>query len=177
MADGIDSDDSDKDRYQPEGADSEDMDESSGDDEPESEEELEVVDKASSKKGKRAKPGRQEIAAARRTVPTTGSKSALAAAKKRERSARSVPCKPCLDHLLTILLHKSEVLNLMPFQPKELKRRTNPLRAFVLDGIPFPKEHRSPLPISRTVKTMPHQCSMEAWLAMMKMMESNGWQS
>ncbi|KAF8801772.1 hypothetical protein BYT27DRAFT_7226672 [Phlegmacium glaucopus] len=79
LPDGIESDDSDKDRYQPE--DTEDMQEDSNEDEFESEEE--VV----SKKGKKPKPGRCEITAARVTSATTRSKSASSAKHlKRERS-------------------------------------------------------------------------------------------
>ena len=43
-----------------------------------------------SKKGKKAKLGRREIAAIRTTVPTTGTKSAIEHSKRRERSSRSV---------------------------------------------------------------------------------------
>ncbi len=93
MPDGIESDDSDKDRYRPEDTDN--MQEGSDEDEVESEEE-EVV----SKKGKTVKPGRCDIIAARITVPTTGSKSASAAGhlKRREQSPRSVLYKLCVYH-------------------------------------------------------------------------------
>ncbi|KAF8808307.1 hypothetical protein BYT27DRAFT_7222942 [Phlegmacium glaucopus] len=92
VSDGIESDDSDKDRYRPEDTDN--MQETSSEDGFESEEE-EVV----SKKGKKFKPGRREIAAVRVTVPTTGSKSASATEQsKRERSpstslSQAVPAK------------------------------------------------------------------------------------
>jgi len=92
LPDGIESDDSDKDQYRPEDTDH--MQEGSDDNEPESEEE-DVL----SKKGKRFKPGRREIAAVRVTVPTTGSKSAAEHSKRRERSPRSVPCNLYLYHL------------------------------------------------------------------------------
>ena len=51
------------------------------------EDEKKVVE---SKKGKKAKLGRREIAAIRTTVPTTGTKSAIEHSKCRERSSRSV---------------------------------------------------------------------------------------
>ena len=41
-----------------------------------------------SKKGKKVKLGRHEIAAIRTTVPTTGTKSAVEQSKRRERSSR-----------------------------------------------------------------------------------------
>jgi hypothetical protein len=41
-----------------------------------------------SKKGKKVKLGRREIAAIRTTVPTTGTKSAVEQSKRRERSSR-----------------------------------------------------------------------------------------
>jgi hypothetical protein len=43
-----------------------------------------------SKKGKKIKLGRREIAAIRTTVPTTGSKSAVEHSKRRERSSRCI---------------------------------------------------------------------------------------
>lgn len=89
----MESDDSDKDRYQPEDQEGSDTDEVESKDEVESEKE-EVV----SKKGKKpeTKPGRREIAAIRTTVPTTGSKSAVEHSKRRERSPRSVPWNLCI---------------------------------------------------------------------------------
>jgi hypothetical protein len=49
-----------------------------------------------SKKGKKPKLGRREIAAIRTTVPTTGTKSAVEHSKRRERSSRSVPLNLCI---------------------------------------------------------------------------------
>jgi hypothetical protein len=127
---------------------------------------------------KKVKPGRRarEIAAARQcTLPTTGSKFASAAAKKRERSARSVSYKPCLDNRLTFSV-KTKVLNLTMFQPRKLKSRTYRLRAFVLDGTPLRKQHQRPQPITSTIKMITHRCSMEASLAITKTMGLNVWQ-
>ncbi|KIM49896.1 hypothetical protein M413DRAFT_43621, partial [Hebeloma cylindrosporum] len=95
LSDGMESDDSDKDRYQPEDQEGGDEDEVESKDEVESEDEIEsekeeVVSKKG-KKAKKAKPGRREIAAIRTTVPTTGSKSAVEHSKRRERSPSPQP--------------------------------------------------------------------------------------
>ena len=112
QSDGMESDDNDKDQYQPEDADL--VQEGSDEDEAESEDsdegEVESVESKDevdsekeevvSKKGKKAKAGRREIAAIRTTVPTTGSKSAVEHAKRRsERSPRSVPLNLYVYHL------------------------------------------------------------------------------
>ena len=104
LPDGIESDDSDKDRYQTEDADW--SQEVSEEDEvepqveiatevEESEDEDEGNKVVVSKKGKEAKLGCFEIAAIRTTVPTTGSKS-VERSKRRERSLRSVPLNLCI---------------------------------------------------------------------------------
>ena len=62
----MESDGSDKDRYQPEDE------EGSKEDEVESEDEAGSEKEVTSKKGNKAKPGRREIAAIRTTAPTTG---------------------------------------------------------------------------------------------------------
>lgn len=94
LADGIESDDSDKDQYRPDSPEEVDLmqrvsDDDEDEDEPEDEDENEKKVVAS-KKGKKAKLGRREIAAIRTTVPTTGTKSAVEHSKRRERSSRSV---------------------------------------------------------------------------------------
>jgi hypothetical protein len=95
LPDGIESDDSDKDRYQPEDADP--LQEVSGEDDIEVEDEDDNEKKVvASKKGKKAKLGRREIAAIRTTVPTTGTKSAVDHSKRRERSSRSVSLNICI---------------------------------------------------------------------------------
>ena len=110
LPDGIESDDSEKDRYQPEDADlmqeveSEDEDETEDEDEKEVEIENEDEDEVEkkvvvSKKGKKsekAKLGCSHIAAIRTTVPTTGTKSAVEHSKPRERSSRSVQLNLCI---------------------------------------------------------------------------------
>ena len=93
LADGIEFDDSDKDQYRPEESDlmqeiSDDDDNEADEGEDEQENEKKVV---ASKKGKKAKLGRCDIAAIRTTVPTTGTKSAVEHSKRREHSSRSVP--------------------------------------------------------------------------------------
>jgi hypothetical protein len=90
------SDDSDKDRYQPDVADL--MQEVTDDEEVENEDILENDVEIESderkkkvvvtKKGKKPKPGRRDIAAIRTSIPTTGTKSALEHSKRRERSPR-----------------------------------------------------------------------------------------
>ena len=73
--------------------DSEDSDELpvENDEDNEGEDDVDVKKKVvESKKGKKAKLGRREIAAIRTTVPTTGTKSALEHSKRRERSSRLV---------------------------------------------------------------------------------------
>lgn len=88
----MESDDSDKDRYRPEDQEGSDEDDVESKDDVESEDEDESEkEEVVSKKGKKAKPRRCEIAAIRTTVPTTGSKSAVEHSKRRERSSRSVP--------------------------------------------------------------------------------------
>jgi hypothetical protein len=103
LPDGIESDDSDKDHYQPDDADlvqeaaEDDEVETDDDDDVENEDEVGFEKKVvASKKGK-AKLGCREITAIRTTVPTTGTKSAVeyrdSGGKRRERtrSSRSVP--------------------------------------------------------------------------------------
>ena len=87
LPDGMESDDSDKDRYRPEAGDPNQED---SDEEDSLASELESEEEEVTKKGKKAKPGCDEIAAVRVTVPTTGSKSAASHLKRRERSPRSV---------------------------------------------------------------------------------------
>jgi hypothetical protein len=70
-----------------------DSDDDDDEDESEDENEKKVV---ASKKGKKAKLGRREIAAIRTTVPTTGTKSAVEHSKRREHSSRSVPLNLCI---------------------------------------------------------------------------------
>ena len=95
VLDGIESDDSDKDQYRPDPADL--IQEVSDDDEVEEEDEHENEKKlVASKKGKKAKLGRCEIAAIRTTVPTTGTKSALEHSKRRERSSRWITFNLCI---------------------------------------------------------------------------------
>ena len=105
IADGIESDDSGKDLYQPENTDLMQMDSDKDgvevEDDNESDGEVENEDgcenkEVVSKKGKKAKskPGRHQIAAIRTTVPMTGSKSAVEHSKRREQSPRSVPWNP-----------------------------------------------------------------------------------
>ena len=105
IADGIESNDSDKDLYQPENTDlmqmDSDEDEVEVEDDDESDGEVENEDgcenkEVVSKKGKMAKskPGHCQIAAIRTTVPTTGSKSAVEHSKHHEQSPRSVSWNP-----------------------------------------------------------------------------------
>ena len=89
----MESDGSDKDRYQPEDE------EGSEEDEVESEDEAGSEKEVTSKKGNKAKPGRHEIAAIRTTAPTTGSQSAVEHSKRRQRSPRSVPWNLCIYQL------------------------------------------------------------------------------
>ena len=103
IADGIESDDSDKDLYQPENTDlmqmDSDKDEVEVEDDNESDGEVENEDgcenkEVASKKGKKVQTGTCQIAAVRTTVPTTGSKSAVEHSKHNEQSPRSVSWNP-----------------------------------------------------------------------------------
>jgi hypothetical protein len=142
-SDAIESDN--RDRYRPDSADA--MPESS-DSEIESEEE---ADADHSKKGKRFKPGRRDIAAARQTVPTTGSKSA-SAHSKRQRSPRQVTWVHCYGCLIYV---ESKAFLLGLFPPRKPRSRTSYLPAFVLAGILISKLHPplSHKPSKRVMKT------------------------
>ena len=99
LPDGMESDDSDKDQYQPEDQEGSDKDEVESKDDVESKDEDESEkEEVMSKKGKvkKAKCRCYEIAAIRTTVPTMGSKSAVEHLKHHGQSPRSVPWNLCI---------------------------------------------------------------------------------